>query len=420
VPRSCPPRFLPRPVFSVDRQRRIVEDLTGVLQGEIRCDAVTTAVYAADASLYQIRPVGVAFPKNPDDVRLLARYAAEQDLPLVPRGAGTNVAGGAVGAGLVVDFSRHMTHLLADNGETVRVEPGVTLERLNRRLRATGRYFPPDPATGHVTTLGGMIATNAAGSHSLLIGTTRDHVRSLAVVLSGGKAFEAGRESLVADPLAAATGDDGAKQILVEELARLLRENAELIESRRPRAVRNNCGYHVWDVLTPTELDLAGLLVGSEGTLGLLAAATVAISPLPSHRAVALLLFGRLEAALDTVRALLPLRPAACDLLDRRLLSLAREGDQRFESIIAAEAEVALLIEVVADTAHDLSRRLDELLRLAKEAGGTVAARAEEPEAIDFLWTLPGKVVPRLTKLRGLTRPLPIVEDIAVPPEAMQ
>lgn len=410
----------PARVDDADRPRRIADDLTGALRGEVRCDPVTTAVYASDASLYQIRPVGVAFPADADDVAVLARYAAEHNLPLVPRGAATNVAGGSVGAGLVVDFSRHMARVLSDDGDTLRVEPGVVLERLNRRLRPSGRYFPPDPATAAVTTLGGMIATNAAGSHSGLVGTTRDHVRSLATTLAGGASFEAGREPR---PPADGAADDPKRRI-VDQLSRLLSENADLIESKRPQAKRNNCGYHVWNVLTWDTVDLRGLLVGSEGTLGLFTAATIAVSPLPAHRGVALLLFGGIEAALEAVERLLPLRAAACDLIDRRLLSLAREGDPRFEAMISAEAEAALLVEVVAEGTEAIRVRLDEAVKAGLSVGGAkAAARAttsDGPDAVEFLWSLPGKVVPRLTKLKGVTRPLPVVEDIAVPPEAMR
>jgi len=403
-----------------DLSRRIVEDLTGVLRGEIRCDAITTGIYAADASLYQITPIGVAFPRDADDVQQLARYASEQSLTLIARGAGTSVAGAAVGAGLIVDFSRFMTRVLADDGDTVRVEPGVVLERLNRRLRASGRYFPPDPATGTVTTIGGMIATNAAGSHSIVVGTTREHVRSLATTLATGESFEAAREALLS---ADSENEPSAKRELVARLAQLLSENADRIESKRPKAKRNNCGYHVWDVLTPTDLDLAGLLVGSEGTLGLFTAATLEVSPLPASRGVTLLLFEQIESAFEAVQAVLPCHPAACDLIDRRLLSLAREGDERFEALISPGAEAALLIEVFGETSQDVQQRLDDVLSAARRTKPAIAARWStdaEPEAVDFLWTLPGKVVPRLTKLRGRTRPLPFVEDVAVPPEAMQ
>ncbi|MGC1275549.1 MAG: FAD-binding oxidoreductase, partial [Planctomycetaceae bacterium] len=360
-----------------DLQRRIVEDLTGVLRGEVRCDAVTTAIYGVDASLYQIRPIGVVYPYDAADVRMIARYASEQKLPLVPRGGGTNVSGGSVGTGLVVDFSRSMTRILVDDGETIRVEPGVVLERLNRRLRPTGRYFPPDPATAAVTTIGGMIATNAAGSHSVRVGTTRDHVSSIETVLVDGGMIEAGRESLDDSATSSdaddAQGGESRKRSLRNHLTNLLVDNADLIESKRPRSKRNNCGYRVWDVLTSTHLDLAGLLVGSEGTLGLFSAATLKLSPLPEHRGVTLLLFGSTEAAFDAVQKILPLQPAACDLIDRRLLSLAREGDARFEAMITAEAEAALLVEVVGESAASAGRRIGEIVRLTSDTSRAVA-----------------------------------------------
>ena len=401
-----------------ERQLRIAEDLSSELTGEIRCDPVTTAIYASDASLYQIRPLGVAFPQDADDVRTLARYALEQDLPLVPRGAGTNVSGGAVGAGLIVDFSRHMTRLLADEGDTIRVEPGITLERLNQQLRPSGRYFAPDPASYPVTTIGGMIATNAAGSHSIHIGATREHVASLETILAGGTTFEAQH------PLTNGILDetDPIREIR-GTLTRLLSEQSQLIESKRPRTQRNNCGYHVWDCLTPEGLDLSRLLVGSEGTLGLFTAATLRVLPIPEHRGVALLLFNRIESALEAVLALLPEQPAACDLMDRRLLSLARDGDPRFKELITIDAEAALLVEVIGDSSQDATQRLNGIEQIVQNLEGREAARAisdTDAEGVDFLWTLSGKVVPRLTHLKGRTRPLPIVEDIAVPPEAMQ
>lgn len=406
----------------------MLDDLTGSLRGDVRCDPVTTAIYSSDASLYQIRPLGVAYPKDADDVRTLARYAAEQELALVPRGAGSSVAGGAVGAGLIVDFARYMNRVLSDDGETVRVEPGVALEPLNRRLLPSGRYFPPDPAAYAITTIGGMIATNAAGSHSIQIGTTRDHIKSLESILIGGSSFEATREDAEAFEQRLVTagsvaGNAPNPATLLHSLRVLLTENKELVEAGRPRSLRNNCGYHVWNALRPRGIDLAGLLVGSEGTLGLFSAATIRVAAIPAHREVALLLFGSIEEGLDAVQAVLPVGVAACDLIDRRLLSLAREGDVRFEQLISPSAEVALLVEVIGETSQEAQARLDEVLAVTKPHDMSVAARAssdDDLEGVRFLWTLPGKVVPRLTKLRGLTRPLPIVEDIAVPPEAMQ
>ncbi|MBW3539612.1 MAG: anaerobic glycerol-3-phosphate dehydrogenase subunit C [Planctomycetes bacterium] len=417
-----------------DLQRRILEDLTGLIRGEIRCDPLTVSMYASDGSLYQVRPLGVVWPRNRDDVVLVARYAAEKNVPLVARGAGTSVAGCPLGPGLIVDFSRYMRRILHIGDSTVRVEPGVVLDRLNRELRSVGRYFPPDPAGAEVMTVGGMLGVDAAGSHAVRVGSTRDHVASIEVVLAGGAVFEAGEEplsqlrtppeALAETALASPTPEDAgrqAKRTIISKLAKLLADHAGTIRERQPPLIRNTSGYHLRSLLAGERLSLPRLLVGSEGTLGLFTAATLHTLPLPAHRGVVLMLFGQLEGAIRSVQALEPLEPSACDLLDRRILSLAREADERFARLISPAAEAALLVEQIGFS----ERQVRERLRAAVEAvhavnlRAVVACQAWTDDEVDFLWSLPGRVVPLLTRLPGRTRPQPFVEDIAVPPPAL-
>ncbi|MCH8830316.1 MAG: FAD-binding oxidoreductase, partial [Planctomycetes bacterium] len=336
----------------MDEQRqRIVEDLAGVLRGEIRCDSLTASLYSSDASLYQIMPLGVVTPRDRDDVLTLANYSRETGIPLFARGAGTGLAGEALGDGLIVDFSRHMRDVLSVDGDTVRVQPGVVRDQLNAVLRESGRYFPPDPSNSAVTTIGGMIAVDAAGSHSIRVGSTRDHVKSLECVLADGSLIEFGVESLLelslADHAAAgdATADDNRhlKRTIVSKLIKILADNRELIDQKQPALIRNCCGYFLRNVLHEDRVNLPRILVGSEGTLALFTEATLHTSPLPEHRGAVLLLFGQLEAAIRTVQAIVGQQPSACDLLDRRLLFLAREADPRFEKLISPAAEAALL-----------------------------------------------------------------------------
>ncbi|MEI7700708.1 MAG: FAD-binding oxidoreductase, partial [Planctomycetia bacterium] len=176
-------------------RRRISEDLTDAIQGEIRVDRTAVALYSSDASLYEIEPVAVAYPRCSSDVEKLAAYSVEQSIPLIARGSGSGLAGGAIGRGIVIDFSRHMNQVLSISGDRVRVQPGVIREQLNRRLRSEGRYFAPDPSNSRITTIGGMLGVDAAGAHAVRIGSTRDHVHSLECVLSGGQRFEVGQES---------------------------------------------------------------------------------------------------------------------------------------------------------------------------------------------------------------------------------
>ncbi len=175
--------------MKLDQQReRIQDDLRGLVAGEVRCDDVFVQLYASDASIYEIKPLGVVRPRSAADVAACVQYAAEKQIPLHARGAGTGLAGESLGPGLVVDFSRHLHRVRYVGAETVRVQPGVVRERLNVQLRHLGRVFGPDPANGTASTLGGTIAIDGAGSHWLKYGSAGRHVVSLRVVLGDGTA----------------------------------------------------------------------------------------------------------------------------------------------------------------------------------------------------------------------------------------
>src|SRR3972149_6377046 len=146
-------------------QQRIEEDLRGLLQGDVRCDDVFTQLFASDASIYELRPLGVVRPRTVNDVVAAVRYAAENHLPIHARGAGTGLAGESLGRGLVLDFSRYFRRIVRDEGDRVRVQPGVVLASLNRYLGRSGRLFGPDPAMRSVTTMGSVIAIDSGGSH---------------------------------------------------------------------------------------------------------------------------------------------------------------------------------------------------------------------------------------------------------------
>ena len=408
--------------------QRILEDLTGSFAGELRFDPLSRAMYASDASLYEITPLGVAYPRSRDDVVALSKYCSEQNIPLTPRGAGTNVAGNSLGEGIIVDLSRHFTAIEEVTDKSVRVQVGVVRDTLNRKLREVGRYLPPDPSTTAVTTVGGMLAVDAAGSHAVRVGSMRDYVRSIEVVLPGGAWFEAKREPLTSlfpdlDPALMLPGESiEAKRSIVSRLTRLLRDNEALIRERQPPLLRNCAGYSLRSVLSRDDLNLPRLLVGSEGTLGIFTEATLHTSPLPAHRGVALLLFGQLESAIRVVHAIADQQPSACDLMDRRLLSLARESDPRFEAIIPKTAEAALIVEQTGFTERQVKDRVRAIIEIARHADSSllVAQQAFDEDGVEFLWSLPSRVVPLLIRLKGHSRPLPIIEGLAIPPQTLR
>ena len=424
----------------LDQHReRIQDDLRGLISGEIRCDEIFRQLYASDGSIYEIRPLGVVRPRSASDVQSTVEYAAEKKIPLHARGAGTGVAGQSLGNGLVVDFARHMHRIIRVGEATVRLQPGVVLERLNVQLKAAARLFGPDPANSRATTIGSVLAIDGAGSHWLKYGSAARHVLEMTVVLADGHRIKAAREPLFdgqsQDP-------DPIKRELVNRLAELLKENQKPIQTYRIKSPVDCCGYHLDGVLGQDEsgheyLDLVRLLVGSEGTLALTTEATLATQPLPAYRGAALLLFGGLETAARAVSKLLPHKPASCDLLDRRFLSLAREIEPRFNDLIPKQTEAVLIVEQHGDSQAGVRDRLRELVDSAVDdknargsavpgndarensasANGPFGVRlAFDPLDVELYCQLALKAQPALGRLEGAVRPLPIVEDIAVAP----
>ena len=430
-----------------EQRRRLVEDLGDAIEGDIRVDRSMTAVYSTDASLYEMEPVAVAFPKNSHDVEVLAAYSADNGIPIIARGAGSGLAGGAIGHGIVVDFSRYMNGILQMEGDCVRVQPGVVRDQLNRFLRPYGRYFAPDPSNSRITTIGGMLGVDAAGSHAVRYGSTRDHVLSIECVLSGGQRLELGREShhsaaaavprvvdfsadsrlsggieVRADGNRLSALTSATRRIdLIDRVTGLLDEFDSLIRQHQPPLLRNCSGYMLRGIRQPGYLDLARMLVGSEGTLAMFTEATLYTMPLPAFRSAAMLMFPTLEQAVNAMQLLLPLEPSACDLMDRRVLSLGRGLDNRFRAIVLAEAEAGLMIEFPGASEREVRDRLADSQRLLREQGVQyqLTREATSYDEVELLWSLPSQVVSLLDSLKGHSRPLPFVEDAAVPPERL-
>ncbi len=410
-------------MHELDHQReRIQEDLRGLISGDVRCDDLFCQLFASDGSIYEIRPLGVVRPRSTADVAACVQYAAEKRISLHARGAGSGMAGESLGPGLIVDFSKYLRRVLhvdaPVHGENtgVRVQPGIVHERLNAHLRPRGRIFGPDPANTAVTTVGSMIAIDASGSRWLKYGSVRRHVESLQVVLADGQVMEFGREPIVAG---ASIDSNPRKRELINRLSAILAASTDVIRSQQPRSPLNRCGYNLADVVGEDSLDLAGVMVGSEGTLALITEATLATQSLPRHRGVVLLLYESLDKAARSVPLILPWRPAACDLMDRRHLSLVRESEVRFDLLIPAEAEAALLVEFEGDEPQELRDQMRGLIESVQQQARLAfgSRQAFDQEETELFLNLPNRAMPLLYRLKGPSRPVPVVEDVSVPPE---
>jgi FAD/FMN-containing dehydrogenase/Fe-S oxidoreductase len=405
---------------------QIRDDLRGTFRGRVLADEPARGLYATDASPFEITPLAVAIPEDEDDLRALVEYAHEAGLPLVPRGGGTGLAGEAVGPGVVVDLSVHFRRVVAVGPDWVAAQAGVTCAELNAELARHGRRFAPDPASAAACTVGGMVATNASGGTAFRHGYTRDHVLGLRVVWDDGTADSvlSTQYSALSPPPDIGAADAVLRTVEIRtQTSALLAEHRDLIQLTRPLTRFNRCGYVLHDVLTPAGLDLARLLVGSEGTLGFVTEATVRTIPAAGGTALTVLGFPTVDAA---VRAGLALRAcegvAGCDLLDQRLLALSRAaGPAEGVGLVPPAVGAALIVTVEGETekqAEEFGRAAVERLRDAHRVG-VLAPPTCDPAGVGRVRRFREAAVGGLYALGTGPRPVAGVEDVAVPAEEL-
>ena len=395
---------------------RIAEDLRGQLIGEVLSDDLSRRLYATDASLYELLPTVVVRPRKTADVVATMRYAADNGLPVHARGAGSGVAGGCLGEGIVIDFSRFMRRMLDDQGDTVTVQSGMVHAELNRRLGQTGRLFAPDPESTQMTTLGGVAAVNASGSRRPAYGSASDHIASVTAVLADGSLVKLGKCLRTAPPEGATRENE-----LATKIGSLLASREELIREKSPTGCVNSSGYALDRALTDDEVNLTRIMVGSEGTLGLITELELNVIKRPQHVGATLLIFSSLERAAQAVQVVATMGIAACDLMDRRHLGLARELDPRYEVLLSGAAEALLYVEVIGDREESVRERLEMIVEELRGDSSLAADAliAETEEDYELFSGLAHKFVAVMHGLKGNRRAAPGIEDIAVPPAAL-
>ncbi len=398
--------------MDIERQR-VQDDLRGIVGDDVHCDPIMTQLYASDASIYQIPPLGVVRPRSMANVIATVQYAAEHELSIHPRGSGSGAAGESLGKGLVIDFSRHMRRISISADESrVTVQSGAMLAEVNRSLKSRGRWFGPDPVNRSITTMGSVLATNASGSHYLRSGSARDTIESMRVVTVDGELIQLSQHDL---------DEEGTCGRLARGITEIRKQFQPLIDQRR-NAPKSRGGYRLDDVVLDNgRVDLAKFMVGTQGTLGIIVDATVRTEAIPAHRGVVLLFFHRLDSAARCGVDALQHGLVACDLMDRRLLQIARDTDTRFDSLLPREAEAMLLLEIQGESLGDLYDRLSVIQEdLSKGTDGAFASiDTVQQEERDLFWALSRRMIPRLYRFQGNESPVPFVEDLSIPPHQL-
>ncbi len=401
-------------------------------EGDLTLSPADRTVFATDNSIYQVEPGAIAFPRTRDDLVRIARLLDDprfDGLVLRPRGGATGTNGQSLGHGLVVDTSRHMNRILAIDpaNRTVRVEPGVVKDQLNAALKPHGLFFAPELSTSNRATIGGMISTDACGQGSCLYGKTRDHVLDLTCVLTDGSVWTA--EPLDAAGLEAAKALPGRVGAIHRAVDALVGENAALIAERFPKLNRCLTGYDLAHVRDGAgRFDLKSLICGAEGTLALIAEARLNVLPIPKAAVLVALSYVDFDAALRDAQALLPFGAASVETIDSTVLGLARKdpdwaGVQAFfpDDPAGRPVDGINLVEFVGDDAEAVEAAVARLTEaLSREASATrIGFTLARGAAIERLWTMRKKAVGLLGAAKGDARPIPFVEDTAVPPERL-
>jgi FAD/FMN-containing dehydrogenase/Fe-S oxidoreductase len=408
--------------MSHDALRRELEQH---ISGEVRFDTVSRALYSTDASVYQIHPLGVVVPRTREDVVRAVEIAGRHSVSITARGGGTSQAGQAIGPGIQLDTSKYLNRILEVNeaGRWAWIEPGVVLDELNAALKKGGLRFAPDISTASRATVGGMIANNSSGARSVLYGKTIDHVLELQVVLSDGTiAHCRPLDSRQLDAACAAATLEGACYRAVRELSIAHRDE---IDWRFPKVLRRVGGYNLDEFVDPARpFNLSKVIVGSEGTLGLVVAAKVNLVPLPAAKAVLTIEFEDLLDALGATPLVLRHSPSAVEVMDRFILDHAKESaalDALRRSILAGDPGALLCVELYGDTAADLLPRLDALERdLAASGYRCRWRRAIAPADQARIWSFREASLGLSMAMKGDDKSLSFVEDTAVAPEQLR
>ncbi|MFM8533079.1 MAG: FAD-binding and (Fe-S)-binding domain-containing protein, partial [Acidimicrobiia bacterium] len=399
-------------------------ELTHAVDGEVRFDKVTRALYSTDASVYQIEPLGVVIPRSAEGVARAGEIAARHGVPITPRGGGTSQAGQSIGAGLVLDTSKHLNRVLEVNPDQrwARVEPGVVLDELNAHLRQHHLRFAPDVSSASRATVGGMMANNSSGARSVLYGKTIDHVLEQRVVLADARLADL--KPLDASAAALAQQGDSIEARAYREIPALGQRHAAEIDRRFPKVLRRVGGYNLDAfVSAATPVDLTRIMVGSEGTLGFIVDAKINLVPLPAQKSVMTIEFDRLLDALGATPLILTHGPSAVEVMDDFILSHAKGHpvlNAQRQAMLTADGSALLCVEFYADTVDELRSRMDGLARDVAAASPRAVRQVIDAGAQARIWGFREAALGLSTATTSDGKAISFVEDTAVAPEKLR
>ncbi|HMJ67395.1 MAG TPA: FAD-linked oxidase C-terminal domain-containing protein [Cyclobacteriaceae bacterium] len=388
------------------------------IKGDVLSDVYSLGMYSTDASFYQIRPLVVVLPLDVADVKIAVEVAHTHKLKILPRGAGTSLAGQTVGEAIVIDFSKYMNKILEFNEQErwVKVQPGLVCDELNKEMVKYGLQFAPDPATSSRANVGGMVGNNSSGTKSILYGKTVDHIIEANVLLADGTELhfeEVSQQEF--DQKAQQKNREGE---IYKGVKDIIQENHDDIKQRFPKVMRRVGGYNLDEFVYTDRWNLAKLITGSEGTLAVSLDLKINLEPLPKFKSVVVVHFADLLEAIRAVEPMLPFRPSAVEILDRTVLQLSAENltTKHLCHFIEGDPAAILIVEFYGDTYESIIQRPGEMISVlkSKRLGYSYPLFPSGKEYED-VWTLRKKGFGLMLGIKGDKKALSFIEDSAIP-----
>ncbi|QHT67672.1 FAD-binding protein [Rhodocytophaga rosea] len=410
----------------------ILQTLAAQLEGELQFDTTMRTLYATDASAYREMPLAVAFPKNESDIKKLIQFARQHKTSLIPRTAGTSLAGQVVGSGIIVDVSRTFTKILEVNTveKWVRVQPGVIRDELNLFLKEYGLYFGPETSTANRAMIGGMVGNNSCGSNSVVYGSTREHLISVKAILSDGSEteFKSLNAAQFQEKCRGGNGTTSLEQQLYQSIEKILSVPAHQEEIRKEFPKKNiqrrNTGYAI-DLLLETDpftlgaedFNFCKLIAGSEGTLAFLTEIKLNVVPLPPKEAGLVCIHcNSIDEALRANLIALQYKPSACELIDHYILDCTKNNIEQSKNrfFVKGEPGAILVVELSRDTREEVSALAAAMQADMEKAGYGYHFPLLFGEDTKKIWTLRKAGLGLLSNMPGDAKPVPVIEDTAI------
>jgi FAD/FMN-containing dehydrogenase len=395
----------------ISRFVSIENELQSLVKGDAWFDNAMRETYSTATCMYKILPVGIVAPKDTEDVQNIVRFCRENRIAVIPRGGGTGLAGQAVGFGIVLDFTKYMNHVvkISDETNSATVQAGCILNDINVLLQPRGKSYPIDPQSAKLCTIGGNIATNAAGAHGLHYGATKDQITKLSLVLSNGDVAEV-------FPLESSNILTNEGMEIFSGAKNILQSHQTLIERKKPRVTKISSGYNVYEALSNKNFNAVRLLCGSEGTLAIVTEAELRLHPIPATKVAAAAYFPTYEATAKATQIALEFSPAAIELLDKSYADAGKGMSETIDRFIDGDFQTMLLIEFEGELKEQLTFSAEALHAvLQKHSLLSRWILLENDNERKEAWRLREEVSARLNTRLSALRKISTIEDGIVP-----